>query len=50
MVAHHFMNRITCGLGILFAASLKAKDRPNFVLMIADDISYKHIAPTALAE
>lgn len=37
------MNRIACGLGILCTASATAQDKPNFVLMIADDVSWDDI-------
>jgi len=43
MLIHHYMNRIACGLGILCAASATAQDKPNFVLMIADDVSWDDI-------
>ena len=43
MLTHHFINRIACGLGILCAASATAQDKPNFVLMIADDVSWDDI-------
>ena len=38
MLTHQYINRIACGL-ISCAASAKAQDKPNFVLMIADDVS-----------
>lgn len=37
------MNRIFCGLVLMCAASVKAQDKPNFVLMIADDVSWDDI-------
>jgi superfamily I DNA and RNA helicase len=43
MLTHHFKNRIACGLGILCAASATAQDKTNFVLMIADDVSWDDI-------
>jgi arylsulfatase A-like enzyme len=43
MLTYQFINRIACGLGVLCAASATAQDKPNFVLMIADDVSWDDI-------
>ena len=43
MVTLNLLNRIACGLAFLCVGSVKAQDKPNFVMMIADDVSWDDI-------